>query len=171
MKDLFSLGVRRDGSYYTRVEWASKTETDPKLWVLNVINDDLERNGGTWGANCEEKADLVLSFFGERQKVSKIRIYKNVGVTISVPEEMAKVINVYASDTDEPLKLRTAEDNIDDVKWDFVCKNEMEKEFGWCEITFEKPFYAKYLRFELVGNFCSEENFIPWIETSEIKIY
>lgn len=67
---LFPLGVRRDGSYYTRIEWASHTESDPCFWVGNVIDDDTQRNGGTWGANTMGPADVVLSFFGETQKIS-----------------------------------------------------------------------------------------------------
>lgn len=51
------LGVRRDGSYYTRIEWASHTESDPTFWVVNLIRDDTERNGGTWGANTMGPGD------------------------------------------------------------------------------------------------------------------
>lgn len=51
----YPLGVRRDGSYYTRIEWASHTESDPTFWVVNLIRDDLERNGGTWGANTRAR--------------------------------------------------------------------------------------------------------------------
>ena len=40
----YPLGVRRDGSYYTRIEWASHTESDPTFWVVNLIRDDTERN-------------------------------------------------------------------------------------------------------------------------------
>ena len=99
-------GVRRDGSYYTRVDFATVTESDPTFWVNNIIDDDLERCGGTWGANSETTADVVLSFFGEMQTVSKIMLYKNVGLDISILEELAKHVNIYISDTDEPKKLR-----------------------------------------------------------------
>ena len=88
--ELYPLGVRRDNSYYTRINWASTTEKDPRLWVLNIIDDDIMRDGGTWGANDENSANVVLDFFGETQKVSKIRIYKNVGIKISVLEELAR---------------------------------------------------------------------------------
>ena len=107
MAQMYPLGVRTDGSYYTRIEWASHTESDPMLWVLNAIDDDTERNGGTWGANTFGPANVVLSFFGEEQTVSKIRIFRNVGITASVLEELARQINVYVSDTDEPRSLRT----------------------------------------------------------------
>lgn len=69
--EMYPLGVRRDGSYYTRIDWASTTESDPRLWVLNIIDDDIKRDGGTWGANDENSADVVLDFFGEVQKVSR----------------------------------------------------------------------------------------------------
>lgn len=74
MAQMYPLGVRTDGSYYTRIEWASHTESDPMLWVLNAIDDDTERNGGTWGANTFGPANVVLSFFGEEQTVSKIQL-------------------------------------------------------------------------------------------------
>lgn len=171
---MLPVGVRRDGSYYTRIEWASTTESDPTFWVCNLIRDDLERNGGTFGANSDTKVDVVLSFFGERQKIGKIRIYKNVGITISILEELAKVINIYVSDTDEPRSLRRKEDTISSVPWTLVKKVEIVKAEGWQEVVLDSPVDAKFVRFELVDNFCRECNidpFIPWIETSEIKIY
>ena len=69
----YPLGVRRDGSYYTRIEWASHTESDPTFWVVNLIRDDTERNGGSWGAITMGPAHVVLSFFGEEQVVSRVR--------------------------------------------------------------------------------------------------
>lgn len=96
-KELLPVGIRRDGSYYTRILWADVTENDPTFWVNNLINDDLARNGGTWGANSESTANCVLDFFGETQLVKRIAIYKNVGITISVLEELAKYINIYAT--------------------------------------------------------------------------
>ncbi len=173
-KELLPIGVRRDGSYYTRIEWASVTESDPTFWVCNLIRDDLERNGGTWGANTETKADAVLSFFGEEQTISRIRIYRNVGITISILEELAKVINIYINNTDAPRKLRRKEDSIDSVPWTLIKSQKMEKAEGWQEIELAKPVQAKYIRVELVDNFCRDcdiDPFIPWIETSEIKIY
>lgn len=172
---MLPMGVRRDGSYYTRIEWAAVTESDPTFWVCNVISDDHERNGGTYGACVEgldePKNDVVLSFFGELQTVSKIRLYKNVGVDISVPEELAKHLNIYVSATDEPLKLRRKEDDINSVDWKLVKSVDFEKEFGWQDIELDAPAEAKFLRFEFIDNFCGKDNFIPWVETSEIKIY
>jgi hypothetical protein len=107
-----TYGIRRDGSYYTRVLWCSHTENDPMLWVNNLINDDIDRNGGTWGAHTMGPANVVLDFFGEEQTVSKIALFCNVGVTISILEELAKTVNVYYSNTDDAKKLRTAEDDI-----------------------------------------------------------
>ena len=86
---LLPVGVRKDGSYYTRVLWADVTENDPTFWVNNLINDDLERNGGTWGANSETTANAVLDFFGETQTIGKISIYKNVGITISILQNIS----------------------------------------------------------------------------------
>lgn len=165
-------GVRRDGSYYTRVDFATVTENDPTFWVNNIIDDDLERCGGTWGANSETTADVVLSFFGEMQTVSKIKLYKNVGLDISILEELAKVVNIYVSDTDEPKKLRRKDDDINSVAWKKVASVDIVKEEGWQEIDLSEPVCAKYVRVELVDNFCErDENFIPWIEMSEVKIY
>lgn len=164
----YPLGVRRDGSYYTRIEWASHTESDPTFWVVNLIRDDLERNGGTWGANTLGPAHVVLSFFGESQKVSKIRIFRNVGLDISILEELAKVVDIYYSNTDEPRKLRRKEDSIDDVEWIFVKHVDMEKAEGWQEIPLDEPIEAKYIRIDLLENFGTP---IPWTETSEVKIY
>ena len=172
MNEEKKYGVRRDGSYYTRVDFATVTENDPTFWVNNIIDDDLERCGGTWGANSETTADVVLSFFGETQTVSKIKIYKNVGLDISVLEELAKVVNIYVNDTDAPKSLRRKGDDINSVAWQKVASINVIKEEGWQEVVLEKPVNAKYVRIELVDNFCKrDETFIPWIEISEVKIY
>lgn len=168
MAQMYPLGVRTDGSYYTRIEWASHTESDPMLWVLNAIDDDTERNGGTWGANTFGPANVVLSFFGEEQTVSKIRIFRNVGITASVLEELARQINVYVSDTDEPRSLRTKEDKIDDVPWTLVKEVPIEKAEGWVDVALDKPVAARYVRFELVGN---RSDVIDWTEISELKVF
>lgn len=166
--ETYPLGVRRDGSYYTRIEWASHTESDPTFWVCNLIRDDLERNGGTWGANTPGPATAVLSFFGESQKISKIRIFRNVGLDISILEELAKAIDIYISNTDEPRSLRRKEDSIESVPWTLVKHVDMEKAEGWQEILLDEPVEAKYIRFDLLENHGTP---IPWTETSEIKIY
>lgn len=166
----YPLGVRRDGSYYTRIEWASHTESDPTFWVVNLIRDDTQRNGGTWGANTLGPAHVVLSFFGEEQTVSRVRIFRNVGLDISILEELAKTIDIYYSDTDEPRKLRRKEDGIGDVPWQFLMRVDMEKAEGWQDIQLPQPVKAKYLRFDLVENHGTPPD-IPWTETSEIKLY
>ena len=167
---LLPLGVRRDGSYYTRIEWASHTESDPCFWVGNVIDDDTQRNGGTWGANTMGPADVVLSFFGETQKISRIALYKNVGEDISVLEELAKIINIYGSETDEPLQLKKESQSANDVPWEKIYTHETQKSEGWEYITLERPICAKYIRFELVENHGTPPD-VPWIEISEIKLY
>ncbi|MBR4079188.1 MAG: hypothetical protein IKK29_03150 [Christensenellaceae bacterium] len=166
--EMLPVGVRRDGSYYTQIEWASHTVDDPRLWVLNIIRDDNERDGGTWGANTFGPADVVLSFFGETQKVSRIRFFRNVGVSFSVLEELAKKVDIWYSDTDEPAKLRTAEDKIDSVEWKLIQRVDIEKAEGWQEVVFAEPVEAKYMRFTLVENDTAE---IDWVEMNQIKIY
>ena len=105
---------------------AIRSRIRPTFWVVNLIRADLERNGGTWGANTPGPATVVLSFFGETQRISKIRIFRNVGLDISILEELAKAIDIYISDTDEPRRLRRQEDRIDDVPWKLVKHVEME---------------------------------------------
>ena len=166
--ELLPIGVQRDGSYYTRIEWASHTEKDPMLWVCNIIRDDPDRDGGTWGCNTYGPADLVLSFFGEKQKVGKIRFYRNVGASISIIEELAKQVDIWYCEDDEAAKLRTAADQIDSVSWKHLQLVDIEKEFGWQEVVFDQPVEAKYLRFTLVENQGTE---IDWVEMNQIKIY
>ena len=74
--NMLPMGVRRDGSFYTRIEWASTTESDPTFWVCNLIRDDLERNGGTYGANTETKTDVVLSFLASVRKSAESEFIK-----------------------------------------------------------------------------------------------
>jgi hypothetical protein len=169
-KEQRPLGVRRDGSYYTRIEWASHTESDPTFWVVNLIRDDTDRNGGTWGANTMGPAHVVLSFFGESQTVGRLRIFRNVGLDISILEELAKTIDIYYSNTDEPRRLRRQEDKIDDVAWTFLKRVDMEKAEGWQEIVLDEPVEAQYIRIDLLENHGTPPQ-IPWTETSEVKIY
>lgn len=170
MAEHYPLGIRKDGSYYTRIEWASHTESDPCFWVGNLIDDDTERNGGTWGANTMGPANVVLSFFGEEQKIGRIDLYKNVGEDISVLEELAKVINIYFSTTDEPRKLKSETQQADDVPWQKLLTHETQKSEGWESIRLEQPVRAKYIRLELAENHGTPPD-LPWIELSEIKIY
>jgi hypothetical protein len=164
-----TYGIRRDGSYYTRVLWCSHTENDPMLWVNNLINDDIDRNGGTWGAHTMGPANVVLDFFGEEQTVGKIALLCNVGVTISILEELAKTVNVYYSNTDDAKKLRTAEDDINAVDWKLLTTITTDKKEGWQEFATEKV-QAKYIRIELVENHGTPPE-IDWTEMNELKIY
>ena len=126
--------IRRGGTGLTiQIEWASHTEP-PTFWVVNLIDDNIERNGGTWGANTMGPAHVVLSFFGESQKVGRLCIFRNVGLDISILEELAKTIDIYYSNTDEPRRLRRKEDKIDDVEWTFLKRVTTEKAEGWQEI-------------------------------------
>lgn len=164
-----NIGIRRDGSYYTRLEWANPTSDDPMYWAENLIDDDTQRNGGTWAANTHGPANAVLSFFGETQTISKIRIFHNVGLTISILEELASKINIYVSDTDECRCLKSKEDDINEVQWNLVKECTMKKEEGWQEFEIE-PTSAKYVRIELEKNFNPPE-YINYVETNEIKLY
>lgn len=161
-------GIRRDGSYYTRIEWASHTQTDPMLWVCNLLNEDHQRNGGTYGANTYGPVNVVLSFFGEKHSLGKIRFYRNVGSSESVLDELAKTINVYVSNTDEPKLLRTKNDKIDQIPWTLIASVPIEKEEGWVEYKFITPVEALYVRLELTENQGTE---IEWTEINECKIY
>jgi hypothetical protein len=169
-KEACPIGVRRDGSYYTRIEWTSHTVTDPLIWVNNLIDDDTERNGGTWGANTMGPADVILSFFGEEQSISRIRIFHNVGVPHSVLEELASCINFYASSDAAVRNIRSADAKIGDAPWNKFLTCEMEKREGWFEFVLERPVIAQYVRMELVKNFGTLPD-CPWTETSEIKLY
>ena len=91
-----------------------------------------------------------------------------MGLDISILEELAKAIDIYISDTDEPRKLRRQEDKIDDVPWILVKHVEMEKAEGWQEILLDEPVEARFVRFDLLENHGTP---IPWTETSEIKMY
>lgn len=164
------FGVRRDGSYYTRVEWASHTEKTPLYWVNNVLDDDIRRDGGSYGANTMGPANVILSFFGEKQEIGKVKFFHNVGATISKIEELASEINIYVSDDDKAGRLGGEDTDIDSVKWTKVKHCKMEMREDWFEFDLDKPVTAKYVRIELVKNFGTPPD-LPWTETNEIKIY
>ena len=166
--EMLPVGVRRDGSYYTNIDWSSHTEKNPMFWVCNILTDDHDRMGGTFGANTFGPVELVLGFFGEKQKVTKIRLYRNVGADISLIEELARHIKVWYTDDDVLRILRKDEDSIDSVNWTFAQDIDVPAEAGWLDITLDKPFEAKHVRFTLVDNSAPG---IDWVEMNEIKIY
>ena len=88
---------------------------------------------------------------------------------ISVPEELAKHLNIYVSATDEPLKLRRKEDDINSVDWKLVKSVDLEKEFRMAGHRARRPAEAKFLRFEFIDNFCGKDNFIPWVKQAKSK--
>lgn len=167
---LYPLGLRRDGSYYTRIEWASHTEKNPLFWVLNIIDDDIERSGGTYGANTMGPVNVVLSFFGEEQMMGKVKFFTNVGLPISILEELASHINIYICNDESPRNLKSDQDDIDSVSWEKILECRMKKEESWQTFRLEKPVRAKYIRLEMVENFGTPPD-IPWTETSEVKFY
>jgi hypothetical protein len=170
LKEETVFGIRRDGSFYTRIQWASDTVQSPLYWVCNLIDDDIDRNGGTWGANSLGPVNVILDFFGEEQEIGKIRIFHNVGATGSVLEELAKTINFYISDDDVCKRFGDENADINQVNWEKILTCEMKKSEGWFEFEISKIIRSKYIRMELEENFGTPLS-IPWTETSELKIY
>jgi hypothetical protein len=168
--ELYPLGLRRDGSYYTRIEWASHTESNPLFWVLNIIDDDIERSGGTYGANTMGPVNVVLSFFGELQVVDTIKFFTNVGLPISIIEELASDINIYICNDGSPRDLKSDTDNIESVNWEKIMNCKIKKEESWQTFKLNKPIAARYIRIEMVKNFGTPPE-IPWTETSEVKFF
>jgi len=164
------IGVRRDGSYYTRIEWASHTTQNPLYWVCNLIDDDTERHGGVWGANTNGPANTILSFFGETQSIGMLRIFHNVGAPISIIEELAREIKFYISSDDRCARFGDEMADIDSVEWKHIATVHPRMREEWTDIVLEKPEVAKYLRIELVENFGTPPH-LPWVETAELKIF
>ncbi|MCB6608292.1 hypothetical protein V3C10_14050 [[Clostridium] symbiosum] len=164
------LGVRRDGSLYSRIQWASTTEKNPYYWVCNLIDDDVERHGGTWGANTMGPANAILDFFGEEQTIGTVRIFHNVGSTISIEEEMAEHIRLYISNDEQCSRFGREDEEIDIVSWEKILDVHMEMKEKWNTYFLERPVKARYLRIELVKNFGTPED-VPWTETAELKVF
>ena len=165
-----AYGIRRDGSYYTRIQWASHTVQTPLFWVNNLIDDDIGRSGGTWAANTMGPANVILDFFGELQEISHVRIYHNVGLPESLMEELASEINLYICDDDKCQRFGDEEADIEQVKWTRILTCRMEKREGWFEFEIDKPVTGKYIRIEMVKNFGTPPD-VPWTETNEVKFY
>ncbi|WP_294143954.1 hypothetical protein [uncultured Clostridium sp.] len=163
-------GVRRDGSLYSRIQWASTTEKNPYYWVCNLIDDDVERHGGTWGANTMGPANAILDFFGEEQTIGTVRIFHNVGSTISIEEEMAEHIRLYISNDERCSRFGREDEEIDIVSWEKILDVHMEMKEKWNTYFLERPVKARYLRIELVKNFGTPED-VPWTETAELKVF
>lgn len=164
------LGVRRDGSLYSRIQWASTTEKTPYYWVCNLIDDDVERHGGTWGANTMGPANAILDFFGEEQAIETVRIFHNVGSTISIEEEMAEHIRLYVSNDERCSRFGREDEDIDTVHWEKILDVHMEMKEKWNTYFIDRPVKARYLRIELVRNFGTPED-VPWTETAELKVF
>lgn len=169
-RDFLPLGVRRDGSLYSRIQWASTTEKNPYYWVCNLIDDDVERHGGTWGANTMGPANAILDFFGEEQTIGTVRIFHNVGSTVSIEEEMAEHIRLYISNDERCSRFGREDEEIDIVSWEKILDVHMEMKEKWNTYFLERPVKARYLRIELVKNFGTPED-VPWTETAELKVF
>lgn len=165
-----ALGVRRDHSYYTRVEWTNATLPTPLYWVANLNDDDTARNGGSWGAPTMGSAEAVLSFFGEEQIVRRIRIFHNVGASVSPLDELAKKINIYVSSDPQFQRIGDSEAKLEDRSWKRVVSSSMKQEVGWTEFVLKTPTPARYVRLQLVENFGTPKE-RAFTETNEIKIY
>ena len=163
-------GVRRDGSLYTRIQWASTTERTPYYWVNNLIDDDIERHGGTWGANTMGPANCILDFFGESKTLSAVRLFHNVGSDESILEEMASHIRMYVSDDERCGRFGRDTQDVDAVNWRLIVDTPMRMEEGWYLFPLKTPVQAKYVRLELVKNFGTPPD-VPWTETAELKLY
>jgi hypothetical protein len=142
----------------------------PLYWVCNLIDDDIERNGGTWGANSLGPVNVILDFFGEEQEIGTIRIFHNVGATGSILEELAKTINFYICNDDHCKRFGDENADINQVNWEKILTCEMKKSEGWFEFEISRKIRSKYIRMELKENFGTPLS-IPWTETSELKIY
>ena len=164
------LGVRRDGSLYSRIQWGSTTTLNPYYWICNLIDDDIERNGGTWGANTHGPANAILDFFGEEKSISCIRIFHNVGSPISIEEEMASAIRIYVSNDEKCTHFGNEEADINSVDWTEIVSTQMEMKEQWNTYFLKTPVTAKYVRIELVKNFDTPPD-VPWTETAELKIF
>lgn len=164
------IGVRRDGSLCTRIQWASTTEKTPYYWVNNLIDDDIERHGGTWGANTMGPANCILDFFGELKTISAIRLFHNVGSDESIIEEMASHIRMYVCDDERCGRFGRDTQDINTVSWELIADIEMRMEEHWRTVVLPTPVKGRYFRLELVKNFGTPPD-VPWTETSELKIY
>lgn len=164
------VGVRREGSLYTRIQWASTTEKTPYYWVNNLIDDDIERHGGTWGANTMGPADCILDFFGESKSLAAVRLFHNVGSDESIEEEMASQIRLYVCDDERCGRFGRDTQDVDTVKWEQIADLAMKMEEGWVLCVLPQPVTAKYFRIELVKNFGTPPD-VPWTETAELKLY
>ncbi|MDD3400557.1 MAG: discoidin domain-containing protein [Eubacteriales bacterium] len=164
------LGVRRDGSLYTRIQWANGTVKNPYYWVCNLIDDDLERFGGTWGANTMGPAHAIIDFFGESQTISAIRLFNNCGAPHSIDQEMSSLVEIYTSNDPICSRFGNFEQDIDCIEWNLLASVELPMHEQWTNVVLEAPVKAKFVRLTLVKNHGTPLD-VPWVELSELKIY
>ncbi len=164
------IGVRRDGSYYARVEWTNATLTTPLYWVNNINDDDTSRNGGSWGAPVSKNAEVILGFFGEEQTIGRIKLFHNVGASTSPLDELASKIKVYTSVDRNLQRIGDEKANLSQFKWTEIVDATMEQKEGWVEFKLKNPIRASYVRLQLVENFGTPLD-RSFTETNEIKFY
>ena len=94
---------------------------------------------------------------------------KNVGESISKPEEIASSVDIFICDTDEPAKkLRTKDDDINSVSWKHIKRAPLTEAIEWEDIVLDEPVKAKYLRIDLLEN---RSDTIDWIEFSKVRVF
>ena len=115
-------------------------------------------------------ANAILDFFGEEQAIETVRIFHNVGSTISIEEEMAEHIRLYVSNDERCSRFGREDQDIDTVHWEKILDIHMEMKEKWNTYFIDRPVKARYLRIELVRNFGTPED-VPWTETAELKVF
>ena len=162
--------VRRDGSYFTRVEWSSHPGGSPAKWVGNLIDDDSSPESGVWEADTTGTANTVISFFGEKAEIGSFKIY-DVGIQGQKPsDENVRKFNIYVSEDAGAGRLGSERSLINKIPWTRVAGAELGRKEGWIELPLEKPVNAKYVRIELIGNPKSQAK-SPWPMMGEVKIF
>ena len=117
----YPLGIRRDGSYYTRIEWASHTESDPTFWVVNLIRDDTLRNGGTWGAN-----------YSDTDEPRKLR--RQEDTIDSVPWQFLTRVNVEKAEGWQEIRLEVPV-RAKYLRFDLVENHGTPPDIPWTELS------------------------------------
>lgn len=161
--------LRKDGSYYLRVEWASHPGSNPAKWVGNLIDDDDTLDNGVWEAETTGSANAVLSFFGEKAEVGSFKIM-DVGGLLKNPDDAVRKVSVYVTDDIGVTRLGGEKALINKIPWSRVAVIELGKKEGWIELPLEKPVMARYVRIEIVGNPKSQSK-TPWLVLGEVKIF
>ncbi len=161
--------LRKDGSFFTRIEWASHPGTNPTKWVGNLIDDDSALENGAWEADTTGTANAVLSFFGEKAEIGSFKI-NDVGGLQKDSNEVPRKINIFVTEDIGPARLGSERAQVAKFPWTRVAGTELGQKEGWIDLPLEKPVYARYVRIELIGNPKSQSK-NPWPVLGEVKIF